>query len=211
MAPKSLILASVSALSLLVATQAAAQANTEQPGQPGTPEQQAGTTTGGTTSGDAPGAIDAMAQDQAADDIVVTGVRASIVGALNRRRESTQIVDSIVAEDVGKLPDNNVVEALQRVTGIQVTNRASGEAAGIQIRGLPDALTTLNGRNIFTSSGQSFSLQDISANLIKRVDVFKTRSADQIETGLAGQVDVVTRRPFDFDKSLTRSIRTPHC
>ncbi|MFZ2998286.1 TonB-dependent receptor [Sphingobium sp.] len=137
--------------------------------------------------------------DAEAADIVVTGVRASIVGALNVRKNSTQIVDSIVSEDVGKLPDNNVIEALQRVTGVQVTNRTGGEAAGISIRGLPDALTTLNGRNIFTSTGQAFSLQDISANLVNRVDVYKTRSADQIETGLAGQVDVQTRRPFDFD------------
>lgn len=133
------------------------------------------------------------------EDIVVTGVRASIVGALRVRRESTQIVDSVVSEDVGKLPDNNVIEALQRVTGVQVTNRTGGEAAGISIRGLPDALTTLNGRNIFTAAGQAFALQDISANLVKQIDVYKTRSADQIETGLAGQVDVATRRPFDFD------------
>jgi len=145
----------------------------------------------------------ASAPQQAAEgdaaDIVVTGVRASIVGAINVRKNSVQIVDSIVSEDVGKLPDNNVIEALQRVTGIQVTNRTGGEAAGISIRGLPDALTTLNGRNIFTAAGQAFALQDISANLVNRVDVFKTRAADQIETGLAGQVDVQTRRPFDFD------------
>ncbi|WP_188065462.1 TonB-dependent receptor [Sphingobium sp. KCTC 72723] len=132
-------------------------------------------------------------------DIVVTGVRASIVGALNVRKESIQIVDSIVSEDVGKLPDNNVVEALQRVTGIQVTDRAGGEAATITIRGLTDPLTTLNGRNIFTAAGTSFALQDISANLVKQVDVYKTRSADQLETGLAGQIDVQTRRPLDFD------------
>jgi TonB-dependent receptor len=149
---------------------------------------------------------DAAPQEQAAQsdeasaaDIVVTGVRASIVGALNVRKLSTQIVDSIVSEDVGKLPDNNVIEALQRVTGVQVTNRTGGEASGISIRGLPDALTTLNGRNIFTAAGQSFSLQDISANLVKQIDVYKTRAAEQIETGLAGQVDVATRRPFDFD------------
>ena len=133
------------------------------------------------------------------NEIVVTGVRASIVGALNVRKESTQIVDSIVSEDVGKLPDNNVVEALQRVTGIQVTDRAGGETATITIRGLTDPLTTLNGRNIFTAAGTSFALQDISANLVSRVDVYKTRSADQLETGLAGQIDVQTRRPLDFD------------
>lgn len=134
-----------------------------------------------------------------AEEIVVTGVRASIVGALNVRKNSVQIVDSIVAEDVGKLPDNNVVEALQRVTGVQVTDRAGGEAATVTIRGLADPLTTLNGRNIFTAAGQSFALQDVSANLVKQVDVFKTRAADQIETGLAGQIDIRTRRPFDFD------------
>jgi len=138
------------------------------------------------------------AEDDAAD-IVVTGVRASMIGAINVRKESVQIVDSIVAEDVGKLPDNNVIEALQRVTGIQVTNRTGGEAGAISIRGLPDALTTLNGRNIFTASGQAFALQDLSANLIRQVDVYKTRAAEQIETGLAGQIDVKTRRPFDFD------------
>ncbi len=145
-----------------------------------------------------PAAPQASPQDEAAD-IVVTGVRASIVGALNVRKNSTQIVDSIVSEDVGKLPDNNVVEALQRVTGIQVTDRAGGETAGITIRGLTDPLTTLNGRNIFTAAGTSFALQDISANLVKQIDVYKTRSPDQLETGLAGQIDVQTRRPLDFD------------
>ncbi|WP_311266892.1 TonB-dependent receptor [Sphingobium sp. WCS2017Hpa-17] len=148
---------------------------------------------------DAATAAPQVAAEDDAADIVVTGVRASIVGALNVRKQSTQIVDSIVSEDVGKLPDNNVVEALQRVTGIQVTDRAGGETAGITIRGLTDPLTTLNGRNIFTAAGTSFALQDISANLVKQIDVYKTRSADQLETGLAGQIDVQTRRPLDFD------------
>ncbi|MQP68138.1 TonB-dependent receptor [Niveispirillum sp. SYP-B3756] len=146
--------------------------------------------------------LTSAAQAQQADqleEIIVTGVRASVVGAINVRRESTQIVDSIVAEDVGKLPDNNVVEALQRLTGIQVTDRGGGEVATVTIRGLTDPLTTLNGRNIFTAAGQSFALQDVSANLVKKVDVYKTRAADQMETGLAGQINVETRRPFDFD------------
>ncbi|MED5544110.1 MAG: TonB-dependent receptor [Pseudomonadota bacterium] len=138
------------------------------------------------------------ASDPSAEEIIVTGVRASILGALNVRKNNVQIVDSIVSEDVGKLPDNNVVEALQRVTGIQITDRASGEAQTVTIRGLNDPVTTLNGINVFTASGQSFSLQDIPANLVKQVNVFKTRSADQLETGLAGQIDVKTRRPFDF-------------
>lgn len=141
-------------------------------------------------------AADAQAQDEV---IIVRGVRAAIIEGLQNKRESTQVLESVVAEDIGKLPDNNVIEALQRVTGVQVTNRGGGEAAGISIRGLPDALTTMNGRNIFTGTSRQFSLQDIPANLVKRIDVYKTRAAEQIETGIAGQIDVFTRRPLDFD------------
>ncbi|SFR82296.1 TonB-dependent receptor [Sphingomonas jatrophae] len=209
---KATILGSVSALSFLAAAPAWAQTP---PATGGVPKDQAETASdgtparstnsvaegqvGGNVSDAAAGGSAASAHAPAADEIVVTGVRASIVGALNVKRDAVQVVDSIVAEDVGKLPDNNVIEALQRVTGIQVTDRTGGEAAAISIRGLPDALTTLNGRNIFTTTGQSFSLQDIPANLVKRVDVYKTRAAEQIETGIAGQIDVFTRRPFDFD------------
>jgi len=130
--------------------------------------------------------------------IIVKGVRASITKSLAVKRRATQVVDSIVAEDIGKLPDNNVVDALQRVTGVQVTGRTGGEATAISIRGLPDIATTWNGRNVFTASGRQFALQDIPANLVRQVDVYKTRAADQLETGLAGQVDVATLRPFDF-------------
>jgi TonB-dependent receptor len=133
------------------------------------------------------------------DTVVVTGVRQSLTQGLENKREATQVIESIVAEDIGKLPDNNVIEALQRVTGVQITNRGGGEADGIVIRGLPDATTTWNGRNVFTGTSRALALQDIPANLISRVDVFKTRAADQLETGLAGQIDVRTRRPFDVD------------
>jgi len=138
------------------------------------------------------------------EEIVVTGVRESLSKGLENKREATQVIESIVAEDIGKLPDNNVIEALQRVTGVQVTDRGGGEAGGgaepgIVIRGLPDVTTTWNGRNVFTGVGRSLALQDIPANLISRVDVFKTRSPEQIETGLAGQIDVRTRRPLELD------------
>ncbi|WP_288410439.1 TonB-dependent receptor [uncultured Sphingomonas sp.] len=187
MLSRTAILASVSLCSLLTAISASAQTATGYAPDSNTSPVEAPAQT--------PTASNAADEEA---DIVVTGVRASILGALNVKRNATQVVDSIVAEDVGKLPDNNVIEALQRVSGIQVTNRTGGEAAGISIRGLPDALTTMNGRNIFTASGQAFALQDIPANLVKRIDVYKTRAADQIETGIAGQIDVFTRRPFDF-------------
>jgi iron complex outermembrane receptor protein len=131
------------------------------------------------------------------DTVIVTGVRESLTRGLENKRQSAQVIESIVAEDIGKLPDNNVVEALQRVTGVQVTDRSGGEADAIVIRGLPDITTTWNGRNVFTGVGRSLALADIPANLIGQVDVFKTRAAEQIETGLAGQIDVRTRRPFD--------------
>ena len=132
------------------------------------------------------------------DTVVVTGVRESLTKGLENKREAVQVIESIVAEDIGKLPDNNVIEALQRVTGVQVSDRGGGEANAIFIRGLNDITTTWNGRNAFTGVGRSLQLQDIPANLISRVDVFKTRASDQIETGLAGQIDVRTRRPFDL-------------
>ncbi|HUQ12544.1 MAG TPA: TonB-dependent receptor [Steroidobacteraceae bacterium] len=141
----------------------------------------------------------ASAGSEEVETVVVTGVREALAKGLENKKENTQVIESIVAEDIGKLPDNNVVEALQRVTGVQITNRGGGEADGIVIRGLPDITTTWNGRNVFTGVGRSLALQDIPANLISQIDVFKTRASDQIETGLAGQIDVRTRRPFDHD------------
>ena len=130
--------------------------------------------------------------------VVVTGVKASLIKSLSIKRLSDQVVESVVAEDIGKLPDNNVVEALQRVTGIQVTNRSGGEVGTLSIRGLPDVQTTWNGRTIFTASGTQVALQDIPSTLVRQIDVYKTRDASQLETGIAGQIDVKSLRPFDF-------------
>jgi TonB-dependent receptor len=130
--------------------------------------------------------------------VVVTGVKASLIKSLAIKRTSDQVVESVVAEDIGKLPDNNVVEALQRVTGIQVTNRAGGEVGTLSIRGLPDVQTTWNGRSIFTASGTQVALQDIPSTLVRQIDVYKTRDASQLDTGIAGQIDVKSLRPFDF-------------
>jgi iron complex outermembrane recepter protein len=132
------------------------------------------------------------------DTIIVTGVREALRKGLENKKEATQVIESIVAEDIGKLPDNNVVEAVQRVPGVQISNRGGGEADATFIRGLPDIATTWNGRNMFTASGRQLALQDIPANLVGRIDIYKTRAAEQLETGLAGQIDVRTRRPFDL-------------
>lgn len=132
------------------------------------------------------------------DTIVVTGVRASVKSALDIKKNSDQLEDSIVSEDIGKLPDNNVIEALQHVTGIQIA-RNQAETNQLLIRGLPDIATLLNGREIFTSTGRFVTLQDIPAELLQRVVVEKSPRADDIEGGIAGLIDVRLHRPFDFD------------
>ena len=130
---------------------------------------------------------------------VVAGIRESLRQAVEVKRESIPIVDALVAEDIGKFPDANVVESMQRIPGVQVTNRGGGEVSSVSIRGLADVTTTVNGRNIFTSSGRAVALADIPVTLVNRVDVYKTRSPEHIARGIAGGIDIRTFRPFDFD------------
>ena len=140
----------------------------------------------------------AIAADEPADDaIVVTGLRRSIQSAQNIKRNSDQIVDAIVAEDIGKLPDVTASAALARVTGVQV-NRAAAEASDVQVRGLPDISTTYNGREIFTANDRFVAIQDFPAGSVAALEVFKSSTANLVEGGLGGQVNVRSRRPFDF-------------
>jgi len=197
----SLILCSTSAFALaLAATPAAAQQ-----GVPATPpdptveaqEQPADPEAGSVETDDA--VQTAAGQDEAAGDqaIVVTGLRRSLQSAQNLKRNSEQIVDAIVAEDIGKLPDLAVSETAARIPGLQVIRRA-GEADSVLVRGLPDFSTTYNGREIFTAERREVALQDFPSSNIAALEVFKTTTATLVEAGLAGQVNVRSRRPFDF-------------
>src|SRR5690625_3199456 len=143
----------------------------------------------------------AQEQEPLLEEILVTGIRASVTRGMDIKQDSMSIVDSIVAEDIGKLPDNNVVESLQRISGIQVTDRGAGEVNTVLIRGLSDVSTTINGRTMFTSVGRSTELADVPSTLVSRIDVSKSRSASQYENGIAGTIDVRTFRPFDFGGS----------
>lgn len=136
------------------------------------------------------------------NDIIVVGIRGSIDAAADKKRNAKQIVDSVVSEDVGKLPDNNVPEALSRVTGVQI-DRARGQGQSVTIRGLSEIQTTINGNQTNLGEGRSLNLADIPAELLKSVDVYKTRSADQVEGGIAGTVNIELRRPLDLKKGLT--------
>lgn len=140
-------------------------------------------------------AVDAAAPSE---EIVVTGLRSSVESSQAIKRNSDQIVDAIVAQDIGKLPDLTASAALARVTGVQV-NRAAGEAAQVQVRGLPDITTTYNGREIFTAEGRFVQIQDFPAGSVGALEVFKSSTANLIEGGIGGQVNVRSRRPFDFD------------
>jgi iron complex outermembrane receptor protein len=130
-------------------------------------------------------------------DIVVTGFRRSLQSAQNIKRLSDGIVDAVVAEDIGKLPDTFASSALQRVAGVAVT-RGGGESAGVTVRGLPDLTTTYNGRQIFTAEGRYVQIQDFPAGTVAALEVYKSGLANQIEGGIAGSINVRGRRPFDF-------------
>lgn len=147
-------------------------------------------------------AVLAQADEPVVEEIIVSGIRSSVKSSLAVKQNAEQITDSIVAEDIGKLPDNSVAAALQRVTGVQIT-RINGEASTVLVRGLPNVVTTINGRNIFTTTGRGIALADIPADLLQRVDVKKSSTAQDIEGGIAGGIDVRLRRPFDFDDGLT--------
>ena len=153
------------------------------------------------TDPDVDGATDVTAGRPAEDEneIVVTGLRRSLQSAQGLKRNSDQIIDAIVAEDIGKLPDIAVSDTAARIPGIQVV-RERGEAGNVLLRGLNEDFftTTYNGREIFTAERRSVALQDFPAGGISAIEAFKTSTANLVEPGLSGLINVRSRRPFDF-------------
>lgn len=138
-------------------------------------------------------------------EIVVTGFRSSLQTAQEIKRRADTVVDVISAEDIGALADRSVAEALQRVPGVNISrfeqrddpDRFSVEGSGVIIRGLPYVRSELNGRDIFSANGgRSLSFNDVSPELLGRVEVYKNNTADMIEGGIAGTVNLVTRKPL---------------
>ncbi|MEN9855256.1 MAG: hypothetical protein RLZZ157_382 [Pseudomonadota bacterium] len=141
-----------------------------------------------------------------AEVVVVTGFRRSLQNAQSIKRNLDTFVDVITAEDIGALPDRSVAEALQRVPGVSVSrfeqrndpDRFSVEGSGVIIRGLPFVRSELNGRDIFSANGgRELSFNDVSPELLGRVEVFKNSTADMIDGGISGTVNLVTRKPLD--------------
>ncbi|MER2490383.1 TonB-dependent receptor [Catenovulum sediminis] len=136
--------------------------------------------------------------DETTEIIQVKGLRSSLMKAQDIKMNSDSFVDAIVAEDIGKLPDVTAAESIARIAGVQVT-RYNDEANAILIRGLPDITTTYNGREFFTAELRRGQLQDFPSQALAGIEVYKSGTADLVEPGLAGLVNLRTRRPFDFE------------
>ena len=155
----------------------------------------------------------ATADDDSETEVIeVRGIRSSLAKSLSVKQDASGFVDAITAEDVGKLPDNNVAEALQRVAGVSI-ERSRGEGDFISIRGLGADFVkgTMNGRTLLsstesvdpifngvspTSAGRATNFDILPSELVTSLEVAKSASANQIEGGIAGSVDAKTARPL---------------
>lgn len=137
--------------------------------------------------------------DDGIEVIQVSGILGSLREASLIKRTDGRIVDAIVSEDIGKLPDNNIAEALQRITGVSI-NSDFGVGDSVSIRGLPQNRVELNGRSTVGDSRDGISLQDYPSSFLKSVEVVKSPTADMIEGALGGTVSLRTVRPLELDK-----------
>ena len=148
--------------------------------------------------------------------ITVTGIRASVEKAQDTKRYADTFVDSVNATDIGALPDRSVTETLSRIPGVTIDHflsvgdpeHFSAEGNGVQVRGLTQVRSELNGRDSFSANGgRSLSFQDVPSELMSGVDVYKNQKADMIEGGLGGSVNLRTFMPFDFkDQKIAASV-----
>lgn len=140
------------------------------------------------------------AGDEEGDVIVVEGIRAALQNALAEERAADNIVEVINAEDIGKLPDQNLAEVLENLPGIQIT-RTAGVGTGVQIRGTNANRTEINGVSTAPSgSGRTgISFEDVAAAMIASVEVTKAPDAKTIEGSVGGTINLRTIRPLDLD------------
>jgi iron complex outermembrane receptor protein len=154
------------------------------------------------------------------ETVVVSGIRESLDRAINIKRDSTSIVDAVSAEDIGKFSDKNVADALQRIPGVNTVSAASGEGGfdendRVSIRGTNASLTQtlVDGHTIangdwfildqFQTIGRSVSYTLLPSEIVDTAKVYKSQQADLVEGGVAGQVDILTRKPLEFHDNLT--------
>ncbi|MCP5192152.1 MAG: TonB-dependent receptor [Pseudomonadales bacterium] len=145
----------------------------------------------------APGAPPAL------EEIVVKGIRASLASAVDQERDSNNLIEVIVADDIGKLPDQNLAEVLENIPGVQIT-REAGVGTGVQIRGTNSNRTEINGvSTVGSGSGRTgIDFDDVSAAIISAVEVVKAPDASTIEGSVGGTINLKTIRPLDLEEQL---------
>ncbi|MBQ4832598.1 TonB-dependent receptor [Pseudoalteromonas sp. MMG010] len=144
--------------------------------------------------------VDTTSVSKGVEIIAVTGIRSSLRSSMLDKKASNVVTDGIKAEDLGKFPDLNVAESLQRITGVAI-DRSGGEGQAVTIRGFGPQFNTVlvNGRQIATdSAGREFNFDVLAADQITGADIYKSNSAKLQEGGIGGTINVTTARPFDF-------------
>src|SRR6476619_2319145 len=160
----------------------------------------------------------AFAQEQAGqelEEVIVTGLRGSLKASMDTKRDAIGVVDAINAEDIGKFPDTNLSEALQRITGVSI-DRRNGEGAVVTARGFGPQfnMVTLNGRQMPSADAfgggdqitggtgnqsRAFNFSNLAAESISALEVYKTGRADVATGGIGATINVRTARPLDND------------
>src|SRR5438105_8654366 len=154
------------------------------------------------------------------ESFTVTGYRFSLERSLEAKRNANAVVDVVTADDIGKLPDKNIADAVQRVPGVTISSAAGGEGGfdendRVSMRGTNPSLTQtlINGHSVASGDwfvldqvqtvGRSVSFTLLPSELVSQVIVRKSATADLVEGGVAGNVDIITRRPLEFRKPFT--------
>jgi iron complex outermembrane recepter protein len=163
----------------------------------------------------------ATPDNSALEEIVVTGFRKSVEASLEAKRDSTEVIDVVTADDIGKMPDKNVADSLSRVPGVTVSSAGATEGGfdendRVSMRGTNPSLTQtlINGHSVASGDwfvldqtgtvGRSVSYTLLPSEMVSRVVVQKSSSAELVEGGVAGSIDIVTRKPLeDFSKPFT--------
>ena len=149
----------------------------------------------------------------ATNTVVVKGIRASMQSTLNLKRNSDGIVDGIVADDIGKFPDTNLAESLQRISGVSI-DRSRGEGANVTVRGVgPDLnVVLLNGRQMPTAgltdqAGRAFDFSNLASEAVSQIQVYKSARADTPQGGIGATLNILTGRPLDLGSQASIGIK----
>jgi len=154
--------------------------------------------------------------DDAVEEVVVTGIKASLIAAMDIKRNAVGVVDAINAEDIGKMPDSNLAESLQRISGLSIS-RNNGEGSQVTVRGIDPSLNmvTLNGRvmpavsngSTGDNASRAYDFSNLASETINGVEVYKTGRADLAAGGMGATINVKTLRPLDAGNKATFGLK----